>query len=162
MERGDYLNSYRCLKNSVKFKGETTNYVTNFSPSTAKPGDTLYINFPSIKDKLIVPGTFALTFDMEIALDPSTPGNDVRTFPVNNLAANIISKFSVKVGSQYIYQLDYSYLYNTYKDLWLTANERANMMYHGIQDPVSRRLRTDSSTSLEPQKYFTRYLTRMY
>src|SRR5215469_11775667 len=162
MERGDYLGPSRCLKNSVKFKGETTNYVTNFSPSTAKPGDTIYVDFPSIKDELIVPNTFALTFDMEVVLDPSTPGNDVKTFPVSNLAANIISDFKVKVGSQYIFELNDSYLYNTYKDLWLTGYERSNMVYNGIQDAVSRKIRTDLNSSLEPQKMFTKYAKRIY
>ena len=162
MERGDYLAPYRCLKSSAKFKGETTNYVTNFSPATAKPGDTLYVDFPTIKDELVVPNTLALTFDMEVVLDPSTPGPTVRTCPVNNLAANIISDFKVKVGSQYIFELNYSYLYNTYEDLWLTGYERTNKVYNGIQDVASRQLRTDLRTTLEPQKFFTKYIARMY
>ena len=162
MERGDYLAPYRCLKTTGKFKGETTNYVTNFSPSTAKPGDTLYVDFPAIKDELIVPDTLALTFDMEVSLDPSTPGSDVRTYPVNNLSANIISAFKVKVGSQYIFELDYSYLYKTYKDLWLTFRERENMVFNGIQNVGLRRLRTDLNTTMDSQIIFNKYAQRMY
>ena len=69
MERGSYLAPYRSLKTSVKFKGETAHNVTTFTPPTAKPGDTLYVNFPSIKDELIIPNTFGLSFDLDIALD---------------------------------------------------------------------------------------------
>ena len=101
MERGKYLAPYRSLKTSVKFKGETTKYKDSFTPPTAKPGDVLYINFPSVKDELIIPNTFSLSFDLEIVLDPSKPGTEVKTYPVNNLAANIISDFKVKTGSEF-------------------------------------------------------------
>ena len=155
MERGNYIAPFRCLKTSVKFKGETTNYVTNFSPSSAKPGDILYVDFPRIKEELIVPGTFALTFDLDVVLDPVEPGDDVKTYPVDNLAANIISEFRVKVGPQTIFELNYSYLYNTYKDLWLSETERKNLIYNGIVDMNDtitnlkiKKCRTDLNTKL--------------
>ena len=150
MERGSYLAPYRSLKTSVKFKGETTHNVTTFTPPTAKPGDTLYVNFPSIKDELIIPNTFGLSFDLEIVLDPSEPGTEVKTYPVNNLAANIIADFKVKIGSQSIFELNNSYLYNTYKDLWLTKYERRNRVINGLQDVNLRKLRSDLKTRFVP------------
>ena len=162
MERGDYLAPYRCLKTSVKFKGETTNHVTTFSPPTAKPGDILYIKFPSLKDELIVPNSFALTFDFKVVLDPSEPGSDVKTYPVNNLAANIISDFRVKLGSQYIQELNYSHLFNTYKDLWLSKQNRKNRVYDGIQDLELRKIRTDTNTKLAPITLPNLTLKNMY
>ena len=149
MERGSYLAPYRNLRSSVYFKGETTNYVTNFTPSTAKPGDILYVDFPSIKDELIVPGSFCLTFDLEIVLDPSEPGSEVKNFPVNNLAANIISDIRVKIGSQNIFELNYAHLYNTYNDLWLTKEQRNSSVYEGIQNINLRKIRTDLKTTLD-------------
>jgi len=162
MERGTYLAPFRCLKNSVRFKGETTNYVTNFSPANAKPGDVLYVDFPSIKDELIVPNTFALAFDLEIMLDTNLAGETVKTCPVNNLAANIISEFRVKVGSQTIFELNYAHLYNTYKDLWLTSQERGNMIVNGIQDIAMRKLRTDLKSDLEPSKSINTTLRNIF
>ena len=150
MERGSYLAPYRSLKTSVKFKGETTKHKTTFSPPTAKPGDTLYINFPSVKDELIIPNTFGLSFDLEIVLDPSEPGTEVKTYPVNNLAANIFCDFKVKIGSDYIYELNNAYLYNTYKDLWLTKYERKNRVINGLQDVNLRKLRSDLKTRFVP------------
>src|SRR5271165_4947681 len=111
MERGKYLAPYRSLKTSVKFKGETTKYKTTFIPPTAKHGDILYINFPSVKDELIISNTFSLSFDLEIVLDPSEAGTEAKTYPVNNLAANLISDFKVNIGSQYILELNNAYLY---------------------------------------------------
>jgi len=155
MERGNYLAPYRSLKTSARFKGETMQYVTNFSPPNAKPGDTLYVNFPSVKDELIIPGTFSLTFDLEIVLDPAEPDTDVKTYPVHNLAANIISEFRVKIGSQSIYELNNAHLYATYKDLWLTKEKRQNSVSRGIcnfstlaKDLVFRKIRTDLNTTL--------------
>src|SRR5271157_4442654 len=150
MERGKYLAPYRSLKTSVKFKGETTKHKTTFTPSTAKPGDTLYINFPSVKDELIIPNTFGLSFDLDIVLDPSEPGTEVKTYPVNNLAANIFCDFKVKIGSQLIFELNNSHLYNTYKDLWLTKYERKNRVINGLQDVNLRKLRSDLKTRFVP------------
>ena len=100
MEVGTYVSSNRCKKISTKFKGETTFHQTTFAPSTAKPGDDLSIKVPQLEDVLIIPGTLALTFDLDVVLDPETPGATVNTFPVNNLAANIISKIKIKLGSE--------------------------------------------------------------
>ena len=154
MERGKYLAPYRCLKTSVKFKGEKTKHRTTFSPPTAKPGDTLYINFPSVKDELIIPNTFSLSFDLEIVLDPSEPGTEVKTYPVNNLAANIFCDFKVKIGSEYIYELNNAYLYNTYKDLWLTKYERKNRVINGLQDVNLRKLQSDLKTTFVPSNQY--------
>src|SRR5271155_3919012 len=154
MERGKYLAPYRCLKTSVKFKGEATKYRTTFNPETAKPNDILKIKFPSVEDELIIPNTFGLSFVFEIVLDPSEPGTEVKTYPVNNLAANIISDFKVRIGSEYIYELNNAYLYNTYKDLWLKKYERKNRVINGLQDINLRKLRSDLKTRFVPSLPF--------
>src|SRR5574338_72501 len=152
MEIGKYLTPYRCHKTSVDFKGETCYENITFSPSSAKAGDVLYVDFPKVKDCLIIPGTFALTFDLKIELNPATPGKEVKNYPVNNVAANILSKICIKLGSETIYDLDYSYLYNTYKDLWLSTSSRNNSVFEGIQDEELRKMRTDINTELENVK----------
>jgi len=152
MEIGKYLTPYRCHKTSVDFKGETCYETITFSPSTAKSGDVLYVDFPKIKDCLIIPGTFALTFDFKIELDPSTPGKEVKNYPVNNVAANILSKICIKLGSETIFDLDYSYLYNTYKDLWLSSESRNNLVFEGLQEEELRKMRTDIKAELYKHK----------
>jgi hypothetical protein len=152
MERGDYMNTYRSKKISTKFKGEKTFQQITHSPSTAKPGECLSVKMPRIKDLPVVPGTIAISFDMDIVLDPAEPGTAVNTYPVNNLAANLFSRIVVKVGSKAIYELNNAHLYNTYKDLWLSEKQRANSIFRGIQDEELRKLRSDLKTTLSLSK----------
>jgi hypothetical protein len=148
MERGDYLNAYRSKKISTFFKAERTFHEITYTPSTAKPGDTLSVDLPRVKDLMVVPGTFALTFDMDIVLDPTEPGASVNTYPVNNLAANIISQYVIKIGSETVYDLDHAHLYNTFADLWLTEKQRTNAVFQGIQDEPLRKMRSDLKATL--------------
>jgi len=78
---------------------------------------------------LLIPGTLALTLDLDIVLDPAEPRSSVNTYPVNYLAANIISKIVIKANSK---KMDYAHLYNTYRDLWLTEEKRNNSVFEGI------------------------------
>ena len=152
MEVGKYLAPFRCPKTSIDFKGETSYEVITFSPSNAKAGDVLYVDFPKLKDQLVIPGTFSLTFDLKIELDPATPGKEVKNYPVNNLASNILSRICIKIGSETVFDLDYSYLYNTYKDLWLSSECRNNLVFEGIQDEQLRKMRADLKAELEAAK----------
>ena len=148
MEVGKYVNANRSKKTSTKFKAERTFHEVTHNPPTARPNDTLTVNVPKIKDLLIVPGTLALTFDLDIVLDPAEPGNSVNTYPINNLSANIISRIIIKIGSTPVFDLDYAHLYNTYKDLWLTEKQRKNAVFKGIQNEELRKMRTDLRASL--------------
>ena len=148
MERGTYVEPYRSQKKSVFFKGDRTHHVITFTPSSAKAKDTLYIEVPKPKDLLIVPGTLLLSFDMDIVLDPAEPGAEVNTHPVNNLAANIISRYTVKIGSNIIYDLDHAHLYNTYKDLWETKALRKNSAFKGIQTNQLSKMRADVNSTI--------------
>lgn len=148
MERGNYLNASRTKKVSTYVKGERTFYEITYKPSSVKPGDTFYVKLPRVKDLVIVPGSFALTFDMDIVLDPAEPGSTVNTYPVNNLAANVISKYVIKIGSTPVYELDNAHIYNTYADLWMTEKQRSNSVFKGIQEEELRKLRTDLKATI--------------
>ena len=152
MERGTYLNAFRSKKISTKFKGIRTFHKATHTPSTAKPGDVLTIIVPKLKDKLFLPATFAMVFDMEIVLDPAEPGTTVNNYPVNNLAANIISRLVIKINSDPIFDLDNAHLYNTYKDLWLTEKQRTNSVFKGIQVEELRKMRSDLKATLPDVK----------
>ena len=131
MERGEYVNADRCNKIRTLFKGERIIYEQTHHPDSAKPGDILVVKVPKPPNLLIVPGSLALIFYLKVT----------DAHPVNNLAANIFSRIKVKINSTEIYDLDYSYLYNTYKDLWLTENQRINSVERGIQDEELSKLR---------------------
>ena len=148
MERGSYVSPYRSKKMSVYFKGERTRHVITHNPSTAKPGEILHVEVPRLEKELIVPGTLALSFDMVISPDQDADGNALSTFLVNNLAASIVSRYVVKIGSEIIFDLNYSYLYNAYKDMWLTNSTRENAVFRGIQNLHLRKTRTGLTTDV--------------
>ena len=161
MEAGLYLNPYRSKKTGVKnVKGERIIYESTHNPSTAKPGDTLTVIVPRPSNLLIVPGTFALLFDLEITSDD--PTGTINTYVVNNLAANIFSRIKIKVGSTEIYDLDHAHLYNSYKDLWLTEKQRINLIESGIQDEELRKMRSKITVSLENAKDCNVILKNIY
>jgi len=51
---------------------------------------------PRVEDALIVPDTIALSFDMEIILPVNDSETALHVFPVNNLAASIIFRYTAK------------------------------------------------------------------
>jgi len=59
-----------------------------------------------VEDALIVPGTIALFFVMEIILPENNSETALHVFPVNNLASSIIFRYIVKVGTQTVFDLD--------------------------------------------------------
>ncbi len=113
MEVGKYVSSNRSKKLSTRFKGERTFYEVTHDPSKAESNSLLSVRVPKVEKLLLVPGSLALTFDLDIVLDPAEPGNTVNTYPVNNLAANIISQIAIKISSSPVFNLEYAYLYNT-------------------------------------------------
>lgn len=85
------------MKTSIRLKGERTFHEVTHNLLAAKPGDILTVKVSRLEDLLIEPGKLALTFNSDIALDPAEPGNIVNSYPVNNLAYNIISR---KISSE--------------------------------------------------------------
>lgn len=150
MEVGKYVSSSRSMRTSTIFKGTRTFREITFNPSSAKPEACLRVEVPLMEGELLVPGTLALAFDMDIVLDPAEPNSTVNTYPVNNLAANILSRFVVKVGPNLsdIFDLSYAHLYNTYKDFWLTEKQRENSVFQGIQHEELRKIRADLQSSM--------------
>jgi hypothetical protein len=139
MEVGKYVNANRSNKTSTRFKGERTFHEVTHSPSTVKPGDTLAVKVPKLEKLLIVPGSLALTFELDV---------NAESYPVNNLAANIVSRIVIKIGSTPVFDLDHAHLFNTYRDLWLTRQQRKNAVFRGIQDEELRKMRSDLTLSL--------------
>jgi len=143
MERGSYVNTYRSKKTSVYFKGERIRHVITHNLSSAKPGEILHVEVPRLQNTLIVPGSLALSFDMDITPDLDDSGNPKSVFLVNNLAANIVSRYVVKIGSEIVFDLNYAHLYNSYKDMWLSQRVRKNSVFKGIQSTYLRKTRTN-------------------
>ena len=117
--------------------GTSLNRVT-LNPSSAEPGETLYIEIPKLSENLvIVPGSVYIIFDMVVT------GHKDNTL-VNNLGRNLISQYKVLLGGEIIEDLSRFDLFKTYHDLFLTNEDRDNRLRQGISDVNIRKIRTNA------------------
>ena len=162
MEVGKYVSSSRSKKIGTDFQGERQFYEVTHTPSTVKSNTFITVKVPKVDNLLILPDTLALTFDLDIVLDPVEPGDTVNTYPVDNLAANIISEIVIKINSIAVYKLEHAHLYNTYRDLWLTKEKREHLVFEGIQDEELRKMRADLKATLADAKSYNIQLKHIY
>lgn len=132
----DKLDVNRVYKQAFGLKVEKTIHRVTFTPSSAKPDETLYINIPKLRDNVvIVPNSIGLLFNLSIA-----KGHANNTV-INNLGRNLISRMKVNFGE--ILQDTNRYdLFQTYHDLFMTKEERENRLLEGISDLAFRKHRT--------------------
>ena len=135
----------RMPKKPFGLKAETTLQRTTFTPSSANPGETLYVNIPKLSgNNVIVPNSVRLAFDLVIT---NAEANDTI---VNNLGRNLVSNFKVSMGGETLQDTKRYDLFSTYHDSFLSKNERIKRLRQGISDENIRKLRTgagDAPTS---------------
>ena len=133
-----YLSLARKERHQGGVKAEKANYSVHYNPSTLQAGQML-IKIPSLAaNKLIVPGSMKLVFDISIT-------GDTDSWFVNNLAANLINRIEIKWGTKYVLNINTYDVLSTYQDLWLTANQRANLVRSGIQSTNLLKLRSGAA-----------------
>ena len=136
MATGQLLNTQRTERIPLGLKADRHHHVITFNPSSANPKETLYVRIPRLKENTFyVPCSFCLTADVKLS---GNANNSV----VENLGRNLVSKLRVKWGATNILEIDHYSLYSTYKDLWLTGEERDNKIFEGIQPETMRKLRS--------------------
>ena len=149
----------RMPKQPFGLKAETTLHRTTFTPSSANPGETLYVDIPKLSgDNVIVPNSVRLAFDIVI-------GGHANNTLVNNIGRNLVSNFKVVLGGETLQDTKRYDLFTTYHDLFLPKDERTRKLRQGISAPNMRKLRTgagDADTSNATQValgkiYSTRY-----
>ena len=128
-------------KQTGGLKAERTFHRVTFTPSSANPGERLYVSVPSLSENmLLVPNTLALRFDLSI--QPSTA--DARCC-VNNIARNIVSRMEVKFAGETLMDLNRYDLYHTYEDLFMWPKDRAELVEWGIGSEAVRKVRSKTS-----------------
>ena len=134
----------RMPKQPFALKAESTLQRITFTPSSANPGETLYVSIPKLSgNNVIVPKSVRLSFNIDI-------GGHANNTLVNNLGRNLVSNFKVTLGGETLQDTKRYDLFMTYQDLFLPKNERMKRLKQGISTPNMRRLRTaadDASTS---------------
>ena len=132
----------RMPKQPFGLKAETTLHRTTFTPSSANPGATLYINIPKLSgNNVIVPNSVFLSFNIVV-------GGHANNTLVNNLGRNLVSNYKVIFGGETLQDTKRYDLFATYHDLFLPKTERANRLKQGISAPNMRKLRTGAGDAV--------------
>ena len=132
----------RMPKQPFGLKAESTLHRTTFTPSSANPGETLYINIPKLTgNNVIVPNSVRLAFDIEV-------GGHADNTLVNNLGRNLVSNFKVSLGGETLQDTKRYDLFTTYHDLFLPKEERTRKLRQGISGENMRRLRSGAADAV--------------
>lgn len=124
-------------------KAERTVHLVTFNPSSASPGETLYVNLPKLTNSHIyVCYSTALAFNLTLGM-----GQANNTL-VNNLGRNLIERMRIVYGGEVIMDLNRYDLYHTYSDLFKLVRERDNMLREGVSNLNMRRLRTGAGNKV--------------
>ena len=109
-------------------KAERTVKRITFNPSEASPGETLYVSVPKLSEhEVIVSGSLALVFNINLA------GGHASNYLVQNVSRVLVDKLHVKFAATSVQHTDGYDIYKIFEDLFLSADERANMLSEGIQ-----------------------------
>ena len=149
----------RMPKQPFGLKADSTLHRTTFTPSSANPGEILYVNIPKLSgNNVIVPNSVRLAFNIEV-------GGHADNTLVNNLGRNLVSNFKVVLGGETLQDTKRYDLFSTYHDLFLPKDERTRRLRQGISGENMRRLRsgaTDASSSNASQVALGKIYSKRY
>ena len=122
-------------------KAERTVKRITFNPTEANPGETLYVSMPKLAvNEVIVAGSLALVFNINLKLT----GAHANNYLVQNVSRALVDKFVVKFAATTVQDTDGYNIYKTFEDLFLSRDERENMLREGIQSVDLCRIRSDA------------------
>ena len=109
-------------------RAERTVKRITFNPSEANPGETLYVSVPKLSEnEVIVSGSLALVFNINLS------GGHANNYLVQNVSRALVDKLHVKFAATSVQDTDGYDIYKIFEDLFLSTDERANMLAEGIQ-----------------------------
>ena len=122
-------------------RAERTVKRITFNPTSANPGETLYVSVPKLAvNEVIVPGSLALVFDINLKVT----GAHANNYLVQNVSRALVDKFHVKFAATTVQETAGYDIYKLFEDLFLSKDERENMLREGIQDTALNKLRSDA------------------
>ena len=126
-------------------KAERTVRCITFTRSKAQPGETLYVSVPKLGGhEVLVAGSLALVFNIYLT------GGHANNYLVQNVSRALVSQLHVKFGDTSVHGMAGYDIYKIFEDLFLSEDERANMLSEGIQSVDLCRIRSgagDKKTS---------------
>ena len=122
-------------------KAERTVKRITFNPTEANPGETLYVSVPKLAvNEVIVAGSLALVFNINLKIT----GAHANNYLVQNVSRALVDKLVVKFAANTVQDMDGYDIYKIFEDLFLSMDERANMLREGIQSVDLNRIRSGS------------------
>ena len=137
------INPNRIPRVPLGLKAESTLNRITLNPSSANPGETLYINIPKLSENLvIVPGSVYLVFKLTVE------GHENNTL-VNNVGSNLVSRLKVLFGGETLQDTQRYDVFQTYHDLFLSDEEREDRLRQGISSVNMRKLRSNAGDKVD-------------
>ena len=110
-----------------------------FNVLEASPGDTLNVNVPKLnKNEVLVPGSLALRFNINLS------GGHANNFFVQNVSRALVKKMVVKFAGTILQDTNGYDLFKIYEDLFLSQEQRDNMLLEGIQSEDLCKIRSNA------------------
>ena len=120
-------------------KAERTVTRIAFNPSTANPGDCLYVTVPKLaQDVVMVPGSLSILFDIDLT------GRHANNYLVQNVSRALVSRLTVTFGGTPVQDTSGYDIYKIFDDLFLSTYERDEMLMEGIQSVKLCKIRSNS------------------
>ncbi len=120
-------------------KAERTVHRVTLNPSSASPGETLYVTVPKLSEGVtLVPGSLKVGFELSIG------GGQANNKVVNNVGRNVVSRLKVSFAGEILQDTNRYDLLKTYEELYLTKTEREDRLEQGIQTENLRKLRSNA------------------
>ena len=121
-------------------KAERTVKRITFDRSTANPGETLYVSVPKLNEhEVVVPESLAFLCDIPLSSGHGT------NYLVQNVSRALVEKLVVKFAGTTLQDMAGCDIYKRFEDLFLSMDERENMLLDGIQSEDLNKIRSGSS-----------------
>jgi len=115
-----------------------------FERSEANPEETLQVRVPKLnEDEVLVPGSLGLRFD--IVVPKGTDGGHDDNYLVQNVLRALVSSMNLKFAGAILQDTAGYDLYKIYEDLFLSQEQRDDMVLEGIQSEGLCKLRYNTS-----------------
>ena len=110
-----------------------------FNPSTANPGDVLYVTVPKLaQDVVIVPGSLSLVFDIDLT------GVHANNYLVFNVSRALVSRLTVTFGGTPVQDTNGYDIYKIFDDMFPDAYQRDEMLMEGLHGDTLDRIRCNA------------------
>ena len=133
------LRPTRSEKTLGALKAERAVKRITFKSTEANPLDTLYVSVPKLNEnEVIVPGSLALRFNIDLS------GGHANNFLVDNVGRALVDKLVVNYSGTILQDTVGYDIYKIFEDLFLSQEERDNMLQDGIQSVGLNKIRSNA------------------